>query len=349
MEEAFASFQLLASGDMRDRPSSSEDVQSKLRYCCTDDTHAFNHGKSTEEEVEHYLEMQREMDGTSSLIPPVERLGTVGTFLDIHGDIEKGETNDDDSSKENNSYPWRSINPILRLCGPVASGYGRGRKQLGVPTANLPATLFQSALEDITNGVYFGWAVIEQPPQQQQWQRQGGNNAAITTKKGRNVPVKAVVNVGYSPTFEEKENKERIVEAHLITKDSPMSRLEERVPSAIGDSAPVSAIDDEEEEDVVGGGENTSNDNNVIAGEIEGDFYNETIRLQLIGYLRVEQKFNSFPDLIKQIHCDIGNAHRALDTMPFVFSKEVGFVKDVVDWIGSGGGNGTASWEYETW
>ena len=154
--------------------------------------------------------------------------------------------------------------------------------------------------------MYFGWAVIE--------------NTSTTQYNGRNVPIKAVVNVGYSPTFEGKENKEKIVEAHLITKSSPMEK-----PGS--------------ESDV---------DTNIL-DDVEGDFYNETLRLQLIGYLRPEQKFDSFPDLIAQIHRDIGNANWALDSMPFIFSKEDAFVKDGDDWVGSGGGDDGASWEFEPW
>jgi len=174
----------------------------------------------------------------------------------------------------------------------------------------LPASLFQTALKDALTGVYFGWAVIEN---------------SSSAQKGRKVPNKAVVNVGYSPTFEGQENKEKIVEAHLITKSSPMTMPES-----------TNETDGEQYE---------SND----IDEIEGDFYNETMRLQLIGYLRPEQKFDAFPDLIAQIHTDIGNANWALDSMPYIFSKEDEFVKNGVGWIGSGGGDGEASWEYESW
>ena len=154
--------------------------------------------------------------------------------------------------------------------------------------------------------MYFGWAVIE--------------NMSTTQNNGRNVPIKAVVNVGYSPTFEGKENKEKIVEAHLITKSSPMEKPE-----------------------------SDSDADTEIMDDVEGDFYNETLRLQLIGYLRPEQKFDSFPELIAQIHRDIGNANWALDSMPFIFSKEDDFVKDGDGWVGSGGGNDGASWEFESW
>lgn len=61
----------------------------------------------------------------------------------------------------------------------VSSGYGRGSKKLGFPTANLPH--FNSLLDssDIKNGVYVGWANLPSMP-------------------GLH-PV--VANIGFSPTF----------------------------------------------------------------------------------------------------------------------------------------------------
>jgi riboflavin kinase len=186
----------------------------------------------------------------------------------------------------------------------------------------LPASLFQSALDSMTNGVYFGWAVIEQPT------TTTTTSSGNIILKGRDVPVKAVVNIGYSPTFEGKENREKIVEAHLITRKSPMT-----VP----------------ESDAYDGSSEFITEGNATE-EIEGDFYGETMRLQLIGFLRQEKKFDSFPELIAQIHRDIGNASWALDSMPFIFSKEDFFIKHgISEWIGSGGGDSSASWENEVW
>ena len=314
MEKAFASLEALSSEEWdayNSNDSEADKPVSYVKYSLTDDTLASDTGKSTEEEVEYYLEMQGELEGTAtsteanqSDVEDADQL-----LLEIDG-VEREDT--DEEANEEPEYPWTSINPILRLRGPVASGYGRGGKKLGVPTANLPASLFQSALEDVTNGVYFGWAVIEQP------------QLSDKSFRGRNTPVKAVVNVGYSPTFEGKENKEKIVEAHLITKSSPMEKNKKSETNG---------------EVVI--------DNDM--DEMEGDFYNETMRLQLIGYLRPEQKFDSFPELIAQIHRDIGNAHWALDSMPFVFSKEDEFIKDGVDWIGGDGGDVLSSWEFESW
>ncbi len=124
-------------------------------YSRTDDTPASYHGKSTREEVIHYLEMRKELmdegDGNG------ERLTTDEGDTRKAGE-ERGDTMDDndvpllysssgidddddgnssDEEDEGRRHPWKSINPILRLRGTVASGYGRGGKKLGVPTANV--------------------------------------------------------------------------------------------------------------------------------------------------------------------------------------------------------------------
>ena len=47
--------------------------------------------------------------------------------------------------------------PLL-LGGPVVSGFGRGSRQMGVPTANIDPAPLQAALADMPLGVYFGCA-----------------------------------------------------------------------------------------------------------------------------------------------------------------------------------------------
>ena len=93
--------------------------------------------------------------------------------------------------------PTRAMPRPMRLAGPVGSGFGRGSRKLGFPTANLAASLFGEALADVPTGVYFGWATIE------------------GDEPGCGRAHKAVVNIGMSPTFEE-QNPEKIAEAHLI-------------------------------------------------------------------------------------------------------------------------------------
>lgn len=47
--------------------------------------------------------------------------------------------------------------PLL-LDGPVVSGFGRGSRQMGVPTANIDPVPLQGTLADMPLGVYFGCA-----------------------------------------------------------------------------------------------------------------------------------------------------------------------------------------------
>lgn len=213
--------------------------------------------------------------------------------------------------------PRRMLREVVRLRGPVDQGFGRGGKKLGFPTANLPSSLFADALADVPTGVYVGSVSIEQSSE---------------AKKGRGVVHKAVVNVGYSPTFDGEENKEKIVEAHLI----------------------------------------------IDEGDIEGDFYGETMRLALSGFLRPgayngnhsilqpfiyafnagitqssflssEMKFPSFPDLIKAITSDVQTAKSSLDLEPYtVFSDDPFLTENDSTWVGKTGGDDAASYEFES-
>jgi riboflavin kinase len=131
-----------------------------------------------------------------------------------------------------------------------------------------------------------GWALIE-----------GSSNAA----SGRGVPQKAAVNVGYSPTFEGQENKEKIVEAHLI--------LDDPIP----------------------------------------DFYDEVMRLLLIGFLRPEEKFGSFPELVAAITNDVETSRALLDEDSYSSFQSDALFRSTEAWIGKDGGDSKASWEFQDW
>jgi riboflavin kinase len=155
------------------------------------------------------------------------------------------------------------------------------------------------------------------------------DNTDNKPKPGRNVPHKAVVNVGFSPTFEGQENPEKIVEAHLM----------------FDTEHATSPLD-------------------------PPDFYHETMRLQLIGFLRPEIKFPSFPALIAQIRQDVRDAEVALEDDPYralarddflrvqdtkdaaaaaagIATAETATSSSTTPWIGSSGGDATASWEIQ--
>ena len=133
------------------------------------------------------------------------------------------------------------------LEAPVVTGFGRGSKQMGVPTANLdPETCGgEAVLSALPLGVYFGWA-----------KREGESNWH-----------ECVLNVGKRPTFVDGDGT--TIEVHVM---------------GASDATP----------------------------EYEDDFYGETMRVDVCGFIRPELRFDSLPELVARIKTDIGLARNAL-------------------------------------
>lgn len=92
----------------------------------------------------------------------------------------------------------------LALESTVVTGFGRGSRQLGVPTANMdPAPLAQQ-LQQLPQGVYFGWAQLDPP---EGWP---AADAAVH---------KMVMNVGRRPTVNTGDEAST-VEVHILHKYS---------------------------------------------------------------------------------------------------------------------------------
>mmetsp|Transcript_38189 Transcript_38189/g.61830 ORF Transcript_38189/g.61830 Transcript_38189/m.61830 type:complete len:160 (-) Transcript_38189:712-1191(-) len=84
------------------------------------------------------------------------------------------------------------LSKILRMKGNVVSGFQRGSKLLGIPTANLSFETFRDLLDDVPAGVYFGWASV--------------NSAG---------PYKTVLSIGWNPFF---KNSQKTVEPYILHK-----------------------------------------------------------------------------------------------------------------------------------
>ncbi|KAK9816431.1 hypothetical protein WJX72_000132 [[Myrmecia] bisecta] len=91
----------------------------------------------------------------------------------------------------------------LYLEGAVVTGFGRGSKQMGVPTANLPPEPLAAKLEQLPLGVYFGWAQLDTAPEQPPADREVH---------------KMVMNVGRRPTI--GKETDLTVEVHVLHKFS---------------------------------------------------------------------------------------------------------------------------------
>ncbi|KAI9864210.1 MAG: riboflavin kinase [Vezdaea acicularis] len=129
----------------------------------------------------------------------------------------------------------------LRVSGKVISGFGRGSKELGIPTANIPIEgLSVGGHEDVESGVYYGWAGLEDtapapapapaPSQEQEKGEEEGEEKTVpastaqSTEKNNNhkPPYPAlskgtiypmVMSIGWNPYY---RNSKRSVEVHLL-------------------------------------------------------------------------------------------------------------------------------------
>ena len=75
----------------------------------------------------------------------------------------------------------------IHLEGEVVVGFGRGSKQLGVPTANIAPGPIADQIADMPAGVYFGWAKL---------------NAGVDAPEIDHRVHKMVMNIGKRPTFQ---------------------------------------------------------------------------------------------------------------------------------------------------
>lgn len=92
-----------------------------------------------------------------------------------------------------------------RMEGKVISGFGRGSKELGIPTANLPVDDSSSSwISDIPSGVYFGWASLALPADHPDFSPTPPSNHQL-------FPM--VMSIGYNPFY---KNTVRSAEVHIL-------------------------------------------------------------------------------------------------------------------------------------
>mmetsp|Transcript_12713 Transcript_12713/g.38329 ORF Transcript_12713/g.38329 Transcript_12713/m.38329 type:complete len:383 (+) Transcript_12713:77-1225(+) len=56
------------------------------------------------------------------------------------------------------------LDPVWRIAGTVVRGFGRGSKELGIPTANLDRACLHGQLAQAVTGIYGGWAAFGPSP-----------------------------------------------------------------------------------------------------------------------------------------------------------------------------------------
>ncbi|KAJ4263934.1 riboflavin kinase [Fusarium torreyae] len=127
----------------------------------------------------------------------------------------------------------------LHMEGKVISGFGRGSKELGIPTANLPVDeALTPWIANISSGVYFGYASLALPTEHPDSSATASappttdtKDALLATEPPANPPFHIfpmVMSIGYNPFY---KNKVRSAEVHVLHKftadfyDVPMRLL----------------------------------------------------------------------------------------------------------------------------
>lgn len=152
----------------------------------------------------------------------------------------------------------------IRFISKVIPGFGRGSKELGIPTANLSKadTICTMSVESLPTGIYWGYARIGEA--------MAGNGNDNGNGGGLGHTYTTAVSIGYNPTY---GNSEKTIEPHLIAPQNHPRRHS----SSCGET-------------------------------LFQDFYGETIRLSVVGYLRPELPFEGLEKLTIAIKNDIVNA-----------------------------------------
>jgi riboflavin kinase len=105
----------------------------------------------------------------------------------------------------------------LQMEGKVIHGFGRGSKELRIPTANLPVdNNLTPWIADIKSGVYFGWASLRLPPSHPNQPTTSSDTTTTTaapeTYSGFSV-YPMVMSIGYNKFY---KNMARSAEAHVL-------------------------------------------------------------------------------------------------------------------------------------
>jgi riboflavin kinase len=95
------------------------------------------------------------------------------------------------------------------LEGLVCKGFGRGSKELGIPTANLPEQVAQEAGKLLETGIYYGVAQVDLPREADDKDQLNGESDCQN-----HLPVYGMVmSFGWNPYY---KNEKRTAEVHIL-------------------------------------------------------------------------------------------------------------------------------------
>jgi riboflavin kinase len=195
----------------------------------------------------------------------------------------------------------------VRLSGRVVRGFGRGSRQMGVPTANLPPEEIDPAtLAALPRGVYYAWA-------------------ALAGEAGP--PRKAVLNIGARPTFADGTGD--TVRPRARARARVARKCPHRLPTL--PTAPFPRSEGAKTRAMPPRNHATHSHTRAhtfrrnvpflflpqvevhVMHDFGREFYGEELRVRVLGFMRPELKFSGIAALVARIRADVGAGAAMLD------------------------------------
>ncbi|KAF9090961.1 riboflavin kinase [Mortierella sp. GBA35] len=197
----------------------------------------------------------------------------------------------------------------IKMNGTVIKGFGRGSKDLGIPTANLPEEAIAAQEDKMVTGIYYGWAqvVVRTTPQERSQQLHHPHPHTTT-----DTPSTTATTTTSTTTGEGQLGQNSSV---AKSASSSSSSLATHCPATV---CPM----------VMSLGWNPFYKNEKKSAEVHimhnfhRDFYGDELRVVVLGYIRPELDYTTLEALIEDINIDIEVAHRSLERPDYAIFKE---------------------------
>lgn len=193
----------------------------------------------------------------------------------------------------------------IRAGGEVIKGFGRGSKELGIPTANLPIEGCSiGGHNDIESGIYFGWAGLEEDGDTVE-----DGNSEIAGPRGTDPSIADAAGTTAAPRDEEGVSANRGVIERLNENDGPPAKDASTTRKKKFHVYPM----------VMSIGWNPFFKNTQRSMEVHimhtfaHDFYGKQLNALIMGFIRPEYDYVSTEALIEDIRFDIKVAKNSLD------------------------------------
>ncbi|KAF9933172.1 riboflavin kinase [Linnemannia zychae] len=193
----------------------------------------------------------------------------------------------------------------IKMSGTVIKGFGRGSKDLGIPTANLPEEAIAAQEEKMVTGIYYGWAQVVVRTAPQDHLLTATSTTATTTDTPSNTTSSASSLEG------------------SLTNSSEVARSASSSSSSLATSCPATVYPM-----VMSLGWNPFYKNEKKSAEVHimhnfhRDFYGDELRVVVLGYIRPELDYTTLEALIEDINIDIEVALRSLERPAYAAYKE---------------------------